>query len=434
MGLLNNPCRGCEFCDRCTDPALLRSYVTAATEDGCPTFARLKNQTNIRDSWNNRYEEMDETDSIPEESTNNFFDNLDIEARFDAAFATAEKKPKEKRETQNVIQIDSEMLENEQQMKNETASEYEHLYNILHQIDLFDNYTICSPQCMIQVCLQEGEVNVIRRTPAAKRNELGGEWQEWKTFKAPKLHFTRIDGTIHRIGAEIYFREGGENWYQLVNGFNLSLWNARNEYDFEQLEWRPIRHDKVATSLSLALHPIDSESNRAFKALEEHEEAERILSSIVLKSAYGSIDTSRKDYVCLPEESPAVRQLRRELKKHETAKEKAEKDQRRQTMLDAMSPAEKEQYLKKENDKKKKALERKEQEKKAKELKKQKEEEENQIRKKRLHIHQMIFWSIYFVSAIVCFICSDEWWHYVLLILGMIVLAIGRGFVRLITD
>ena len=442
MGLLGkNPCSSCEFKDRCEQPAILKSYVTSADEEGCPHYGFLKKQGNAQESWNAfQQEQQAELDAMNEETADNFDNSstdtstsvFDIDDNpFKAAFEEEERRQKERREQARQREYQTEGHAQETQKPEITR--YEHLYNILHQIDLFDDYTICSPQCMIQVCLQKGEVNVLRRTPAAKINELGGDWQEWQTFKAPKLNFTRMYGSIHRIGASIYFKNG-EDWYQLVNGLNLSLWSAKTEYDFERLEWRPIPHDKMVTALSLALHPLDSESNRAFKAIEDQEEAERILSEIVMKNAYGDLDTSRKDYVCLPDESPAVRQLRKELKKYEAENEKAEKEQKRQAMLEAMSLEEKEAFLQQEDDKKKKAQAKKEQERKKKELKKQQEEQEEQIRKKRLHIHQLIFWSIYLVSTIICFACADEWWHYLLIILGMIVLALGRGLVRLITD
>lgn len=442
MGLLgNNPCRNCEFKNRCTEPAILKSYVTSADEDGCPHYGFLKKQGNIQESWEElQREQQAEMDAINEEIADNsdnssmdnsisLFDKGDNP--FKAAFEAEERRQKERKE--QARQREHQTEGHAQETQTPEITRYEHLYNIIHQIDLYDDYTICSPQCMIQVCLQEGEVNVLRRTPAGNINELGGDWQGWQTFRAPKLNLTRMYGSIHRIGASIYFRNG-EDWYQLVNGLNLSLWSAKTEYDFERLEWRPIKHDKMATALSLALHPLDSEENRPFKALEDHEEAERILSEIVMKNAYGDIDTSRKDYVCLPNESPAVHQLRKELKKLETEREKAENEQKRQARLEAMPPEEREAFLQQENERKKKAQAKKEQERKKKELKKQQEEQEEQIHKKRLHIHQLIFWSIYLVSSIICFACADEWWHYLLIIVGMIVLAVGRGFVRLITD
>lgn len=54
MGLFSkNPCRSCEFEYKCTQPSMLRSYVTSADEDGCPHFAFLKQQSSINyDEYN----------------------------------------------------------------------------------------------------------------------------------------------------------------------------------------------------------------------------------------------------------------------------------------------------------------------------------------------------------------------------------------------
>ena len=251
MGLLNNPCRKCEFSDRCTDPALLRSYVTSADEDGCPTYARLKNQTNIAESWNAmQAEQEEELNSMNETSMDNSADDFDAHKLFADAFAAEERKQAAERKLREQL----------------------------------------------------------------RRN-------------------------------------------------NASVQNESEEYD-------------------------------VFKGL-------------------------RQDYA----ES-----------QHSPQPEKMSKAAQKQAMLDAMSPEERASYEQKEAEKKQKALEKKEQDRKKKELQKQKEEEEELIHKKRLHTHQAIFWSIYLISAIIGYVCSDEWWHYVLLVLGLIVLAVGRGFVRMITD
>lgn len=252
MGLLNNPCRKCEFKDRCTDPAMMRSYVTSADEEGCPTFARMKNQTNISESWNAlQAEQQEELNAMQDNPMDSSVDGFDANKLFADAFAEEDRKLAAERKLRDQL----------------------------------------------------------------RRN-------------------------------------------------NASVQNEPEEYD-------------------------------VFKGL-------------------------RQNYMEQQQRTPQSKKMSKAAQK--------------QAMLDAMSPAQRLSYLLQEEEKKQKALEKKEQARIKKELEEKEREETDKIKEKKLHVHQRIFWSIYLLSAVIGFICADEWWHYLLWVLGLIVLAIGRAIVRMITD
>lgn len=54
------------------------------------------------------------------------------------------------------------------------------------------------------------------------------------------------------------------------------------------------------------------------------------------------------------------------------------------------------------------------------------------LRKKSLHDKRfLIMWCVFLVAAVVVFIVCEEWWHYVLAVLGTIVVAVVLGLIHM---
>ena len=112
-------------------------------------------------------------------------------------------------------------------------------------------------------------------------------------------------------------------------------------------------------------------------------------------------------------------------REEEEAKQKAEEERKRE---EEEAKAKEEIKRQKAEEKKRKAKEEEERRKIEDEQDRIKEEAENKKNKKI----SLIFWGIWLVTAIVLFSIVEEWWAYVLVVLGLIVAAVIKWFVWLL--
>lgn len=163
----------------------------------------------------------------------------------------------------------------------------------------------------------------------------------------------------------------------------------------------------------------EHEANKGIEQLKQKEAEKKALED------YKRADEEKKQKEL--EEKEKMRQLEAEYRRQrlEIERKRQEEEEKRQAEIKRQKAEER----------KRKAEERKQKEKEEEERRKIEDEQDRikeEAENKKNRKSSLIFWGIWLVTAIVLFCIVEEWWAYVLVVLGLIVAAVIKWFVWLL--